>query len=56
MGAKGALQEKGYSREDSLIWIGKIREFGMQSSFILDNNTEDIEGDIDNILKELKKI
>lgn len=50
-----ALQEKGYSREDSLVWIDKIREFGMQSSFILDNNIYS-ESDIDSALEELKKI
>lgn len=51
-----ALQEKGYSREDSLMWIDKIREFGMQSSFILDNDVNDIETHINSVLEELKKI
>lgn len=50
-----ALQEKGYSREDSLVWIDKIREFGIQSSFILDNNVN-IESNIDSILEGLKNI
>lgn len=50
-----ALQEKGHSREDCLMWIDKIREFGMQSSFIQDNDIDDIEKHIDNVLKELKK-
>lgn len=51
-----ALQEKGYSREDSLRWIDKVREFGMQSSFIQDNDIDDIEKHIYNVLEELKKI
>jgi len=31
-----SLQEKGYSREDALLWIDKVRRYGMESSFIDD--------------------
>ena len=33
-----ALQKVGYSRESALQWIAKIREYGMNSSFIRDRN------------------
>ena len=50
-----SLQEKGYSREDILLWIDKIRKYGMDSSFIEDRHmqTHEIIIEIDKILEEL---
>ncbi|MCB2300273.1 amidohydrolase family protein [Clostridium tagluense] len=51
-----SLQEKGYSREDILIWIDKIRRYGMEYSFIDDRglNTKQRIEEIEVILKHLK--
>ncbi len=61
------LQDKGYSREDILKWIDRIRENGMKSSFIPDRNIiwDDCRNDncksisykmeIEKLIKELKK-
>lgn len=50
-----SLQEKGYSREDILLWIDKIRKYGMDSSFIEDRhmNPKEIRTEIKKILDEL---
>ena len=51
-----ALQKKGFSREESLQWIDKVRNYGMQSSF-LQNDDITYEGlleQIKSILKELE--
>lgn len=51
-----ALQEKGYDRENILEWIDKIRQYGMDSSFIEKSNktiTEKIE-ELENLISELK--
>lgn len=50
-----SLQEKGYSREDILLWIDKIRKYGMDSSFIEDRHMQphEIIVEIDKILEEL---
>jgi len=51
------LQEKGYSREDALLWIDKIRNYGMESSFIDSRglDTKQKLEEIEDILEELKK-
>lgn len=52
-----ALQEKGYSREDALLWIDKVRNYGMESSFI-DNRGLDTKqrlNEIKAILEELNR-
>lgn len=49
-----SLQEKGYSREDILRWIDKVRQYGMDSSFIEDRNLNCL--DIDNFIEELNLI
>ena len=51
-----SLQEKGYDRENILEWIDKIRQYGMDSSFIEKSNktiTEKIE-ELENLISELK--
>jgi adenosine deaminase len=51
-----ALQEKGYSREEILNWIDKIREIGINSSFIEDRKitTDQRNKEINFILEELE--
>lgn len=46
-----SLEEKGYDRENILHWIDKVRQCGIDSSFIEDKNL-----DIDDKIKELDKI
>lgn len=46
-----SLEEKGYDRENILQWIDKIRQYGMDSSFIGDNNLS-----IRDKIKEIKII
>lgn len=50
-----SLQEKGYSREDILLWIDKVRKYGMDSSFIEDRHMQpnEIVREISEILNEL---
>ena len=52
-----SLQEKGYSREDILLWIDKIRKYGMDSSFIKDRKLEKehILDEIEGIIKKLSE-
>ena len=54
-----SLQEKGYSREDILSWIDKIRQYGMDSSFIENRYTNiseirDLIKEVDEIIEKLK--
>lgn len=51
-----SLQEKGYSREAILIWIDKIRRYGMEYSFIDDRglSTRQIIEEIEELLEYLK--
>lgn len=51
-----SLQEKGYSREDILLWIDKVRKYGMDSSFIDDRqqNVQEKISEIEEILKRIK--
>lgn len=51
-----SLQEKGYSREDALLWIDKVRKYGMESSFIDDRGlrTEERIEEIKGIINKLK--
>lgn len=49
-----SLQEKGYSREDILRWIDKVRQYGMDSSFIEDKNLNYC--DIDDFIEDLNRI
>ncbi|MDO7487587.1 hypothetical protein Q5O89_20880 [Peribacillus frigoritolerans] len=51
-----ALKEKGYPREKLLQWIDKVRENGMQSSFIesRDLSNEQRIKEVENIINELK--
>lgn len=46
-----SLEEKGYDRENILLWIDKVREYGIYSSFI-----EDKELNIISKIKEIEKI
>lgn len=52
-----SLQEKGYTREEAITWIDKIRRYGMESSFIedrkIDNKTRIAE--IEKLLETLKQ-
>ena len=52
-----ALQKKGYSREEALRWIDKIRKYGMESSFLQDEDitVEELQGRIKRVLKALEK-
>lgn len=52
-----ALQKKGYSREEALNWINKIRNYGMKSSFLQDDDitVDNLENLINNVLVELKR-
>lgn len=52
-----ALQKKGYSREEALNWIDKIRNYGMQSSFLMDSGVtlENLYKQIDVILAKLNE-
>lgn len=51
-----SLQEKGYDRENILQWIDKVRQYGMDSSFIEDNKQSIKEkiDEIDSVIKELE--
>lgn len=52
-----SLQEKGYDRENILQWIDKVRQYGMDSSFIEDSDliiSEKIE-EIQDVIAELKQ-
>ncbi|WP_236900473.1 hypothetical protein [Clostridium estertheticum] len=51
-----SLQEKGYSREVALLWIDKVRKYGMESSFIDDRGlrTEERIEEIKGIINKLK--
>lgn len=52
-----SLQEKGYSREDVLLWIDKIRSYGMDSCFIADRDigAEELRDEIYDILDGLRR-
>ncbi|XZL26515.1 hypothetical protein ACSXAG_06505 [Clostridium perfringens] len=52
-----SLQEKGYSREEILMWIDNIRRYGMEYSFIDDREltVKDRIIELNNILNELEK-
>lgn len=52
-----ALQKKGYSREESLQWIDKIRNYGMQSSFLQDDDItyDELKDRIKYVLDQLKQ-
>ncbi|WP_236895584.1 hypothetical protein [Clostridium beijerinckii] len=52
-----ALQKNGYSREESLYWIDKIRNYGMQSSFLQDDDItyDDLKHRIEHVLEQLKQ-
>ncbi len=52
-----ALQDKGYSRDDILHWIDRIRDNGMRSSFIPDRcfDNKQYLTEIRNLISELKK-
>lgn len=52
-----ALQKKGYSREEALQWIDKIRGYGMMSSFLLDEaiTCEGMKSRIEYVLAKLKE-
>jgi len=49
------LQKQGYSREDALLWIDKIRGYGMNTSFIKDRNIskKELIKEISDIIKKL---
>lgn len=49
-----SLQEKDYSREEILLWIDKIRQYGMDSSFIEDRELDLC--DIDIKIEELNQL
>lgn len=51
-----SLQEKGHSREDILMWIDKIRRYGMEYSFIDDRGLSRKQriDEVENILKDLE--
>jgi adenosine deaminase len=50
-----ALEEKGYERENILMWLDKIRKNGLRSSFIetRDLNYQQRKQEIENILEKL---
>ncbi|KEH90523.1 hypothetical protein Z965_11765 [Clostridium novyi A str. BKT29909] len=52
-----SLEEKGYDRENILQWIDKVRQYGMDSSFISDSNLSisDKIIEIKNLINELKQ-
>lgn len=52
-----ALQEKGYPREDALLWIDKVRNYGIESTFIDDRglSTKQRLDEIQSMLEKLKK-
>ena len=52
-----ALQKKGYSREEALMWIDKIRDYGMQSSFLQDREIsfEMLKKQVGKVLEKLKE-
>ncbi|KEI07626.1 hypothetical protein G8S49_09795 [Clostridium botulinum C] len=52
-----SLEEKGYDREKILQWIDKVRQYGMDSSFISDSNLSisDKITEIENLINELKQ-
>lgn len=51
-----ALQKNGYSREDALHWIDKIRNYGMKSSFLQDDEIswDNLKERIKEVLQQLK--
>lgn len=52
-----ALQKKGYSREQVLRWIDKVRNYGMESSFLQDEDitVKELQNRIKRILNILEK-
>lgn len=52
-----ALQKNGYSREEALHWIDKVRNYGMESSFLQDDNItyDELKKNIESVLEELKQ-
>lgn len=50
-----ALQDKGYAREDILLWIDKIRANGLRTSFIVDRDiiAKDYMAEIDTLISNL---
>ena len=51
-----ALLEKGYSREKVIMWIDKIRQYGINSSFVKEVRTRDeLCTEIDTIMQYGKK-